>query len=51
MNILITGASGQLGQTLLDKIEEGRFDGHNVLSADITGAPNTLDIPDKGTVE
>ena len=51
MNILITGASGQLGKTLLDKIEEGRFNGHNVVSADITGASNTLDITDKGAVE
>ena len=50
MSILITGASGQLGKTLVDKIEEGRFNGHNVVSADITGASNTLDITDKGAV-
>ena len=51
MNILITGASGQLGKTLHDKIVEGRLDGHDVMLADINGTFNTLDITDRDDVE
>lgn len=52
MNILITGASGQLGMTLLDKAAAGRFTGHNVIGADISdGADIKLNITDKEAVE
>ena len=51
MRILITGACGQLGKTLHDKIAEGRFDGHDVMLADINGTFNTLDITDYNDVE
>lgn len=51
MRILITGACGQLGKTLHDKIAEGRLDGHDVMLADINGTFNTLDITDRDDVE
>ena len=51
MRILITGAYGQLGKTLHDKISEGRLDGHDVMLADINGTFNTLDITDRDDVE
>ena len=51
MRILITGACGQLGKTLHDKIAEGRLDGHDVMLADINGTFNTLDITNHDDVE
>ena len=51
MRILITGACGQLGKTLHDKIAEGRLDGHDVMLADINGTFNTLDITNYDDVE
>lgn len=55
MNILITGAAGQLGRTLHDKIGDGYHYGDTVIYADITTNVlpymHILDITDKDAVD